>query len=513
MLFTLCLVSSSSIFAFASNNFYNLGSDFYVVQTGLSQNLPTPPIILAIPYDSTQVYIDINNDGIYDYDYNHQPGVYKPTTLWPIEVGTKIHATKPIALFQELYYDTYPQNPFPNSYIHQYRTAVPPINNYKKEYSLRSGGWNLLALHNNKTQQIMIDTNFDGIPDSEYNLTKKGSISLSAAANIYSDEPFLAYNSETIGGLSGMSFFNQYKDANLVIQTDFTDVGFDYNFDGAIDKTKQYTKGVYAVNSSGPFRIVTNKPIAAYSSHSLRGTIHTFALLPSDYMTNQYLIYGDERFFPTSPAQEAKMIGLFNKDSGFSDYTSINLTFGDNRVQKEANTSMIIALPNGLFEGFSNMPSIIYGEASYQNMYGAGSVATNYYPYKQVYVTNYPKQKTADKNSVAYLNVRVFNPLKNVNVTSLVVKIEYNPLFAVNNNFPSAHIQKKHLIDDSVKNVYQDYPIPLCLEEVCIVVITLDYLGGEEYYDIDYSLITPDVYGSFEFKPATITYNTQTWQI
>ena len=125
ILFVIGLVSSVNAEVSKEDPFFGVGSDFLVVRYSGDN-----PDIYTL-FDNTNIYLDNNNDGIWDYQFQGNAGESQILdTPWPIYNGARIHTDKPIMYKQLLYHYECSYDPCDEEiYI-----TIPPLNNLKSEY-------------------------------------------------------------------------------------------------------------------------------------------------------------------------------------------------------------------------------------------------------------------------------------------------------------------------------------------------------------------------------------------
>jgi len=116
-----------------------------------------PPQLIAL-YDNTDIFFDINNDGVWEYKTRiNKNKPYYPKTSWDLQSGSYIHSSKPIIYNQKIYEIGTPPK---NSINYQ---CVPPISSLKKRDS---------SFSNMERQRTLLGNNKPKFNTKHHNSTK-----------------------------------------------------------------------------------------------------------------------------------------------------------------------------------------------------------------------------------------------------------------------------------------------------------------------------------------------------
>lgn len=499
ILFLIGSIAAASAEVSKEDPYFGVGSEFLVVGT---EN----PEIFTL-FDNTNIYLDNNNDGIWDYQFQGNSGesqILNPP--WSVNQGAGIQTDKPVMYKQMVFY--YKSQWDPTEII--YYTTVPPLNSLKSEYYIFSLGdnWQVVAPQDTT---INVDINADGSIDKTLNVGRgkvnSSQIPYNQFAKIYSEsgEKFSLYSGYALAGPIGADFYTNVGSIKALVTEDNTEVNIDMNNDLAYDETYTLNKGAHDINAISGAHINSNKPIAVYSKFQ-----NFFPIMTSDMLNND--LWGES-------GNLYRIIGLFNNASG-SDYnTTYQIDFQTQNDLVSNFTGQIAAnvvkeLPNmGNVHLWANMPLNFFYYLS--DRYGSRFLPS--YSYSRVYPVTFSEEKYIGSEDELTINARVFNPFAETTATGFSVKLRFNDLFA----FPAVftvEVNKKNLNTDAVISSDTVTKIPILISGQYEFVIgnsdssLLNSLGPFEYYEIKYSLISPLAYGFYDFEPVEITYNAPTWE-
>lgn len=481
--------------------YFGVGSEFLVVGSG-------NPEIFTL-FDNTNIYLDNNNDGIWDYQFQGNAGKSQELNPpWPVNRGARIQTDKPVMYKQLMLHYASPWDPIEVIY----HTAVPPLNNLKSEYYVFSlgGNWQVVAPQDTT---INIDINADGSIDQTLNVDRgnvdSSTIPPNQFAKIYSEsgEKFSVYGTYALASPIGTDFYTNLGPIKVLVTEDNTELDIDMNNDLAYDESYTFNKGAYDISAIQGAHINSNKPIAVYSKfNNVLSPVMTSGMLNNDMWGESGDLY--------------YIVGLFNDVSGFDYNTTYNIDFqtqndliADFTGQIAAN--VIDSLPSmGNVHLWADMPMNYLYYLS--DRYGSRLLPS--YSYSRIYPATFPEKKYIGLKDSLTINARVFNPFAGTTASDFSVKLRFNDLFA----FPAiftVEVNRKNLNTDAVIATDTVTKVPILINgQYEFVIYNLDTsllnsLGPFEYYEIKYNLISPIVYGFYNFDPVEITYNAPTWEM
>ncbi len=501
ILFILGSVGTVSAEVSKEDPYFGIGSEFLVVGTD-------NPEIFTL-FDNTNIYLDNNNDGIWDYQFKGNSGesqILNPP--WGVNRGARIQADKPVMYKQIMFYYESPWDPTEIIYY----TAVPPLNNLKSEYYIFSLGDNWYVVAPQDTT-INIDISIDGTIDKTLNVGR-GKINSSTVPNdqyakVYSEsgKKFSLYGRYALASPVGNDFYTNLGSIKVLVTEDNTRLNIDMNNDLAYDETNTLNKGAYDISAVQGAHINSDKPIAVYSK--FQGI--SFPIITSNMVNND--LWGES-------GNLYRIIGLFNNASGLDYNTTYNIDFQTqndlvSNFTGEIAANVIKDLPNmGNVHLWANMPLNYFYYLS--DRYGSRFLPS--YSYSRIYLLTFPSEKYIGSEDDLTINARVFNPFAATTASDFSVKLRFNKLFA----FPAVfrvEIYKKHLDTDTIINSDTITKIPVLISGQYEFVIDksgsslLNSLAPFEYYEIKYNLISPVAYGFYDFEPVEITYKAPTWKM
>ncbi|MBR9690149.1 hypothetical protein GOV08_00505 [Candidatus Woesearchaeota archaeon] len=465
------------------------------------------PRIYAL-YDNTNIFLDINNDGAYDYNYNvNAGGPYTFNTPWQTSHGTRIFSDKPIHYVQVYFQNYFQTVKFGNWYESKYFSTVPPVENYESEYYVKQGTWYVLS---NNNQTVFVDEGFDG---DDYNISINGYsvIVINDFSKIHSNKPFLAYSDEGFSGVLSSDFVSNEDQVYVIAGEDSTLVEFDYNVDGVRDNFSMVDKGGYLFDTVKGTRITSTKDVATFgymrASNKIQRTPPVYFLLSkTDTVSDEFSLAVNEA--------SHSMIGLLNSDSSPSSNFIIelyDLALNDIYEYADMTSGKTAGVAQGYYHGKGDNLVL-----DYMYYYNNHNNPVRYFrghsiAYKKIYLSTRPKSKYISPNSTSIFNVRIFNPFKKINADGISVKFRYTGV-----TMPVATVNHRRLTlnEDSVldsgsaaatkgSDAQGDY----------FIFAYPGILEPEEYLDIDFSLLTGQIEEKIIFEPAELSFTAQTWII
>lgn len=468
--------------------YYAVGSDFLVVDGAISnypQDMMYPRINTL--FDNTKIYLDNNNDGVWDYSFSGNAGeiIKIDPLIEPPKFGAKIRTDKPATYYETGYYT-------PNNY---FTFTMPPINSWRDEYVMAYNPLGTYSLFAERTMTIFIEE-FSKVSNITLKKGERKVINYDPFARIYSNETFGLVSYTSPAAIKGESFFAPYSLLRIVILESGTEVSIDYNNDGHYDNITVYSRGLYDVSALQGSKIISSKAIALFSY--LQGL--PVGALPSDVIGSDFYSTG------------GYLIGLFSEQTGFLNRTIFDVSLQKTNLLNVTSfvySNYLYSYPiTGNVHVSSNMPTIPISISSASG----GKRSLNTYPYSQIYLTTYSSKKYISNNEANTFVVRIFNPFQKDNATNFNLAVNYPSNFT---SLSNVVIERRSLLNDAVlESASANYD--LVIDGFTMNPSSnalLDYLGPLQYFEIRYDLITPDYLGTFSFPSARMTYDAQTWVI
>ncbi len=482
------------------NPFATLGEDFLVV--GKENYAP----VLYIPFDNTNIYIDIEDDGVWEERIVRNAGdsytVSMPTVLY----GTRIHTDKPVIYWQHL---------------HTYRyEVIPPISALPTSYYVYGGTWYAVVPENTT---IHIDNNNDGTIDSTINATPltRNSISASNFARVFADKPFYLYYAHTLATSGGTDFYLSRSNIHkLIVTEDNTLFKIDKDNDGHYDEERTLNKGVVTDFTGYTFdygtHIWTDKPVAVYSAYG--GMI--YYVLPSNMVGNDMWSPGsDASYYITGLFKEDT--GLYSNTTYYMDKVTDNDLVPDATGVVNANQCKSLSTSLGMVHIWGTMP--FYESFLYSRHYSYPSRWYYWYhiiPYSSITATAYGTQKVLGANEPTEIYARVFNPFATTTANNLSITVPIPKNFSLlDGNNLTLNTEKRFLRNDTVIANDTIVVSPTNTGENFVFTITqanvplLSSLEPMTYYDLRYQVVTPSEYGSYRFEPVSLNFDAETWNM
>jgi len=309
----------------AKDPFFSVGSDFLVIK---AENLDPELVIL---FNNTRIYIDTNNDQVWDYDYLRNAS--DELVIENVDAGARIHTDKPVWYRQCLekdkvyhtinnvrhYFKDYSYSNDVHLYYHDRFCAstystVPPLNNLHSNYFIYPGTWYIVVPEN---ADIHIDTYMNGTIDKNISASvmKRESITISNHSRIYSNKTFYLYSNHAVPCPSGNDFYLWNEDiTKLIITQDNTTVEIDNNNDGVYDVRNNYDTGIYTPEKQKiGAHVHSNKPINIVQRNYFTNNNFTFELVR---FHNKLIAKGDSMsYLPPSTMMGSDYYGINETNS------------------------------------------------------------------------------------------------------------------------------------------------------------------------------------------------------
>lgn len=466
-----------------------IGGDFLVIRYDYR------PVLYTL-FDSTNIYVDIENDGVWELQIVKNAGesfeVYILTQS--ITYGTRIHTDKPVICQQRFYSNTY--NP------------IPPISSLRSSYYAYGGTWYAIAQEN---LSIYVDNNDDGTIDTTIDATplKRNSIPVSNFAKVFANKPFYLYNEYVFAAQTGTDFYLPRSTVRKIIVTqNNTEVKVDKDNDGHYDGgTVTWNKGAITEFSGLTFtngaHIRSDKPIAIYLYFYSNDDRYAYPIEPSDMLGNDMWSYNSGIGW--------QITGFFNNATGIASNTTyyIDRVIENDLIPNSVdtvNSNQVKELPNlGYIHTWANMPFIEYYDySSYHYVL----------PYSSITATQYGTQKYLGANELTTIRIGIFNPFANTTIADVNVTASFPENFSIPiGDDITLNIEKRYLRNDIVIESSTVIVTPSLENGDYVFRISLNTLEPMRYYNIEYQIVTPSEVGSFHFNPVKLDYEAETWNM
>lgn len=487
----------------AEDPFFSIGCDFLVIK---AENLDPELVIL---FNNTRVYIDTNNDQVWDYDYLRNAS--DEMIIENVDAGARIHSDKPIWYRQWL--DA-------TSTKYTYAT-VPTITNLVSDYYVYSGTWYIVAPSN---INVYIDNTINGSIDTTTPVSPlvRESFTVTDFARVYSNESFYLYNKYAVVCPSSYDFFLWNENiTKLIVTEDNTTVKVDHNNDGFYDDFHFFDRGVFSlseqeigahVNSDKPINIVQRN----FFTNS-NFTVTTFSDSYSDsmsYVMPGTMLGSDYYGIETTSSHKNAIIGSFSNTTYHLDRLvendlQINATdsVGPNQVKQVVSVSNYSHI-------WANKPFSLYRWSTTYSFYPN-------LPAAYIFATTSHTPNELGLNTTATMHIRVFNPTADTNITNVSVGVTFPDTFSLSGGTTVDVTVKKYFLrndtlietkTEAITPTSSDGNYTFTLNSTSFSDI-FDYLDVLRYYQISYQIRTPTTAGNYNSPPAEVKYNASTWKI
>ena len=483
--------------------FYSVGTDFLILTPGNDDHG------LMCFFNNTNIYVDIENDGVWDYKYLYNAtqdlGLsYSVSTL--IKAGTRVRSDKPIVYNQNR--NVIPDISRLSNEYYVYGDDIDSCNNCNCGYfTCGSSTPKYLTYYvvSPENIKVYVDLNNTGVDVLEVNVSKLQRSEIKVRDNdmvrIHSDKPFYLYNKYTAVGPEGQDFYTiTSRVEKLVITQDNTVVQVDSNNDGNYDNTTTYNKGVY-----GYFDI--NNGAHIHANKSIVVFYNWYFYAPRQDET------GSDMWHRRNPqARYVSQIGVF-------DNTSCSL---DDVRGNDLTAEYTTSLTNGQEKTFQDI-GINYANTDPYHIWcnqpsaEVGNNGENILAYSTIGLIQYSKQKYLGANELTTMEVRLFNPFADTNITNVSFSVPFPNSFALASN--QVTIEKRWLRNDTliendtitVSATTSGSNKVFGLNEGDSTLLSL--LDPMQYYIVNYQLTTPSVLGTYTFDPVNFGYDAETWNM
>ncbi|MBR9676536.1 hypothetical protein GOV04_00150 [Candidatus Woesearchaeota archaeon] len=465
---------------------HTIGSEFLFVNydsSNYKQTFNIPPRVIPL-FDNTNIYVDLNNDGLWDYTFlkDQFEVLILKLDQATINRGARLQADKPI-----IYYD---QSTGYDLIVHS------PTNAYKKDQYL-VGHSDIAYFVAPQNTVVEVDDDLDGDTDFEIIVQKGKSISqyIRSTSHLTSDKPFYAYNALGTTSNKAKTFYTIGRYVRLQVLEDDTEVFIDFNADGLKDYNYSFDAGAQdlVLETIGAL-IKSDKEILVFNNDRYSGTgFNTIDLMPCEMLNNEVYTFSGSR-----------VLGLFGPNN--SEYDNTILEVDDQFESINPNTYAVVE-GSGLKHVVLNSPANVY-------FYHTTEKFIQYSAYASIFATTYPKTKYMQTDETIELVTRVFNTFSNTVANDFIITQPINPLFATDNKVLVTVILKR-LVDDSIvdSDTFSKEAAPgapLIIDDGDSKLF--DELPALHYYDIIFELLSPSEYGLYSFGSASITFDANTWQ-
>jgi len=473
-----------------NNSIFQTGTEFLGLDGGT----------VWILFDNTNLYIDSNNDGVYDYKevYNKDTRV-NPSLSYH---GTRLFSDKPI-IYSVVTYAAGDNRQY---------NMIPPLHALKSDYIIPAETWYLGA-----TTDLIVDVDYklDGSIDQQVSISKLngGTLTTSELAKVSADQPFYCYNAYTFVDTPGSDYYLQSPDLDeLHILENDTMISLDLDNNGVYDNYTEYDKGTYTLSDiTHGAHLSSSKPVLLIDQYN---NFRKNYIPPSNTMSSDYYAIGMDAY---GYGGSVHVIGCFNNVTLYGDY----LTSHDLVADK---TQHIGANEYNSWNWLSGYDGIhLWGTKPFS----AWSYAARTYYYYYYFTRAVPSCITAttlrnlnelEGNQEVTMEIRVFNPTANTEIRNVTIDGPINDDFDIPGGGSLAvTIEKLYLCNDTAIANESFSLIPTHsngnyhVELSKLDTLLFSNLGPLQYYTITYSIITPSLIGNYQFEPVEISYDASTW--
>ncbi|PLW79817.1 hypothetical protein C0585_05745 [Candidatus Woesearchaeota archaeon] len=473
------------------------GSDYYVFKY---QDFA--PEFTAL-YDDTDLYFDIDNDGVWEYKSNIDAfETYNAELNWKLKDNSYVHSSKPIVYNQRTF-------ELDGSLGTSYGYAcIPPIDSLKYELilpELKSTDftWNIIS-KNASLNILGSDGSLKKVDiEDSYDLYVRADHTTSDVWYINSTKPLFAIsNSGSVSHL-GTDFFKVAPGITYIgVIEDETNIKVDENGDGIFESGEYLDTGLHRFSFTAGSRIKSNKKIGVFESQEPVPDYYTRDITSAILADS----INDELFVKIHEKNRVFITGVFNDDEGFLvtdfEYENENYT-GDEGVVSNSVERLG-------FEG-SGFVKAKRPVTTFFN-YNSGRYAYQR-PFQTIepYISSFSKLKFLGLEDDAIINVRAFNPTIRT-LEDIEVTINFIDYFTDENI--EYRMSIKNLEDDSIiEGPITSSVTPIDLGGIREFNIDIDRLEPNQYVDIDYTIITPPIEGIYSFPPANMKFKSEIWYV
>jgi len=389
---------------------------------------------------------------------------------------------------------------------------VPPLISVVPDYYVYDGTWYAVA---SEDIMVNVDINNNDSVDNTVSISKltRGSINIPSdkIARIYSDRPFYLYNVDSIVGPAGTDFNIAWsKIEKIVVTEDNTTVKADTNNNGIYDWFQSYNKGITSSLDFGEgSRIHSDKPIVVFSSYTCssdnrKGTSYA---PPSNTL-------GSDLWSKTSDQQE-DITGMYDNTTCYLDNVTENDLNPDYTFTINSNEtkSPPISSKTHIWADKPLMETYLYYHHPHPQIHNC--YIYNPYPYSSISATQHSSQVYLGANELTTMQIRVFNPFANTSIYNVSSTVSFPENFSMPSN--TTTIKKLFLRNDILIEETSITVNPSKIGANYVFTVSnstiLNSLEPMQYYQIEYSLVTPSAIGDYKFEPLQLSYLAETWNL
>ncbi|MFH0861148.1 MAG: hypothetical protein V1921_08095 [Candidatus Altiarchaeota archaeon] len=459
------------------------------------------PMIMPL-FNSTNIYVDANDDGVWEYKHTKNAGEWLSFEVLPlpglINPGARIHSDKPVIYKQYLRMYSHSCG-WACAYYVDSESIVPPLNSLRNEYFIYNGEWTIVP---QQSITVNVDMGNDGTVDNTISAPKLiktlVTIPTGSFARVYSNGSFYLYNTIGVVGPASSDFYIQDENVSkLVVTEDDTLVEIDFNNDGHYDNSSNYSRGVYGLlQLNNGAHLHSNKPVTVY-------------VYEGEYALPSTMIGSD-----VWSTGHNYVVGLFDNTTFHADDLLENNLAPELDDTVDANVEKPSAGP------FQNNQKHVWSDKPLISKYYYRDEAHILGPYSAISTATHGLQKYLGAEEITTIETRVFNPFADTTAYNLTLNFRIPPGFTLPlGNSLEVSIQKKVLMNDSITESETVTVNPTYSAGEYIVTLSrsdsaiLGTLEPMAYLNVQYQVVTPSAYGTFEFDSVILGYEAETWNM
>lgn len=480
----LFILAAGAISIDSKEHFSAVGNHF------LSINENYAPKIIPL-YDKTQIYIDINSDGVSDFQYTQDSNkTLAIDTPWPIKPGSIIKTSKPVIYQQDTKQDS----------IYRVSNYVPPVTNFKKEYVTAGGLYTILSTEDTTIEiyhLINESTTYRDIKAYEPLKINLGQTYLE------SNDPFIAYHEKSFAMPVGRNYIASNSTVYIVSKDNY-EVEIDYNDDQIFDDTFDYDSGLSTITVPIGAYLEFSRDVGVYKQIRGNSYVAINPIFPFNYLSSEGYFFR----LGTDPTK-IFTFGFYNESQFYYNGTDIDLYQTDKLELK----------PFGLTYFESDAPTLVAADYGSHYSYRSCGACNTVYVHivhanpmqasAQISLVSFPKKKYLKTNGMFDSSIRVFNTFKDTVANNFKLEIRLNNQFLTLQTY-SVIIEKKDSIDDEIISSKSFILTPVS-SRLNIDDSFLSTLGPQEYFDVTLTLLSPAQIGIYKVLDVDLDYSIPVW--
>lgn len=462
---------------------FSIGCDFL--------SLTDEKLSAIVLFNNTNIYVDLNNDFLWDYSFNDSAGktinLVLPNGNYPA-AGSRIYSNKPIWLKQNVFL-YYKKNDITNKeYSYEYDITIPQISNAASKYVAFDTEISLLS---NQNTRVLVNGSY-----IDLNSNEKKDVKISPPTLIQSEKPLYVYSKRGLQQIPSKDFYADFDKVNISIIENNTKIYFDFDLDGYFDYNKTFESGFSNISfTKNAVHMWSDKEFGVSSKYSsvLDLNYIYYPLNPSFQISNEYFTFSSNT--PNS-VPNSFFTAIFvseNNSNIIGDITELSLQQVYKYVPKQLShvVGELPFLSKEYFSGVVDQKTYIY-ESSHN-------------PSPDIVLIQYPKEKKIVSNSNVTTLTRIFNTYKRTEIENLSVNIYSDNSFAFFEN--STKVSIKNIENDKIIEEITNYAI----ENTNNVLISISKLLPYTYLEIEINTPVPSKCQIYKFTDVSFSYVAKTW--